>query len=177
MGYRSGDQAGRDRVLIWWSSVESRGLIQVPLTKMNVLDSSLAEAPPDHHQSSTRFHSGCETLWLVGLSRSPSNHQMSKCWAKLKIGLIREDELTPVLYSPILMVFCKPQPDSSLLLIDERLISSFARLQPCLQEPVSNHPLLALHPCRLSLDFILQLLSDIQMSWWSSQSVESHFCP
>ncbi len=43
--------------------MQSRGLIHGPLTKMN--DSSLSEAPLDHHQFSTKFHSGCETLWLA----------------------------------------------------------------------------------------------------------------
>ena len=33
-------------------------------------------APPDHHRSSTKFHSGCETLWLVGLSRSRTHCQI-----------------------------------------------------------------------------------------------------
>ncbi len=47
--------------------------------KTNVPDSSLAEPPPDHHQSSTKFHSGCETLWLLRLSRTPSNH-VSVCF-------------------------------------------------------------------------------------------------
>lgn len=59
--------------------------------------------------SSTKFHGGCETLWLVGLSRSPSSHLMTSCLSKLEIGLIREDDLTPVLYGP----------GYSLLLIDE----------------------------------------------------------
>lgn len=35
-------------------------------------------SPPDRHCSSIKFPSGCETLWLVGLSRSPSNHWMTR---------------------------------------------------------------------------------------------------
>lgn len=36
---------------------------------------------PDHRWP---FYS--ETLWVTGLSRSPSNHKMTRCWSKLKIG-------------------------------------------------------------------------------------------
>ena len=38
-----------------------RGLIHASFTKTNLPDSSLAEAPPDHHLSSTKFHSRWET--------------------------------------------------------------------------------------------------------------------
>ena len=54
------------------------GLMHVSLTKTNRPDSSLSEAPPDHHQSSTKFHSGCKTLWLVGLSRSRTHCPISR---------------------------------------------------------------------------------------------------
>ncbi len=88
--------------------------------------------------------------------------------AKLNIGL-----------DPILTVFCKHQPAFSLLLIDEGLFCWLCTTSA--DDFVSNHPRCALHPswhcfCK-SLDVILQLLSDIQMSWQSSRSVESRFCP
>ena len=41
-----------------------RGLIHASFTKTHLPDSNLAEAPPDHRRSSTKFHSGCETLTL-----------------------------------------------------------------------------------------------------------------
>ncbi len=96
VGFRSGDWPGLDRVLIWWSSIctfidlagalscwknQSSELGNIFRAEesfqdnlvhglTNVPDSRLAEAPPDHHWSSTKFHSG----WLLGLSRPPSNH-------------------------------------------------------------------------------------------------------
>lgn len=48
--------------------------IHAPFTKPNVPDSSLAEAPPDHHQSCTKLNSSCKIPRCVGLSRSPSKH-------------------------------------------------------------------------------------------------------
>lgn len=48
--------------------------INAPFIKRNLTDPSIAEAPPDHHPSSKRIHSGGETLELVGLSRSLSKH-------------------------------------------------------------------------------------------------------
>lgn len=68
----------------------------------------------------------------------------TRCRTKMNIWLIRGDDLTPVLYGPILLVFCKLQPGSSLLLIDEGLVSSSVRLQPA-----SINPRCALLPsCR-----------------------------
>ncbi len=103
---------------------------------------------------------------------------MTRCWAKLKTGLIREDDLTPVLYGPILMIFCKPQ---------QRLMKGFFLalhdLSPAPRSlfravlAVHFTPAAICHSFCRSLDVILRLLSDIWMSWRSSRSVETHFRP
>lgn len=71
--------------------------------------SSLAEIPLDHYQSSTKFHRGYETLWLVGLSKS-------------KICLLSKTVL-PV---TILKVFSTTLLLASLPLLCFSLIISFA---------------------------------------------------
>ena len=147
-GFRFGDWPGHDRALIWWSSI--RTLIDLAVwhgalscwEKTSQQSSFQSRREPAFSQDILIHVSFTKTwenqkipeslilqhiaLWLVGLSRSLSNHY-TRCWAKLKIGLIREVDLTAVLYEPILMVFCKPQPGSSLPLIDKELFSSFAR--------------------------------------------------
>lgn len=70
--------------------------------------STLLKALPDHHTPrlsySSKFHSKWKTLRLVGLSRSLSNHQITRWREKQNINLIKDDDLSPVLYGPILMV-------------------------------------------------------------------------
>ena len=63
-------------ILIIWEHFQSRrkqvffednlvhGLGHASFTKTDHPNSSLAEAPPDLHQSAIKFHSRCETLWL-----------------------------------------------------------------------------------------------------------------
>ncbi len=84
-----------------------RGLNYVPFTKTNVPHSSLSEAPPYHHQFSTKFHSGYETLWLVGLFMSPS--KMTWWWI---------DDSSEMVQSLRFLFFCKPQLGFSLVLIE-----------------------------------------------------------
>lgn len=49
------------------------GLSHASFTKTDLPDSSLTEEPPDNHQFSTKFQSGCQILWVVGLSRAAFN--------------------------------------------------------------------------------------------------------
>lgn len=70
--------------------------------------STVLKALPDYHtprlSNSSKFHSKWKTLWLVGLSRSLSNHQITRWREKPNINLIKEHDLSPVLYGPILVV-------------------------------------------------------------------------
>lgn len=60
-----------------WDNFDMAWFMHPSQTK-NLPNSSLAKAPLDHHLSSTKFYSACETLWLIGLSGSLSNHQMTR---------------------------------------------------------------------------------------------------
>ncbi len=145
--------------------MQSRGLIHAPLTKMN--DSSLSEAPPDHHQSSTKFHSGCETLWLAVQVLGKADN-----WTH-KMNLLQSSTVQS------LWSFA----NLSLTLLCFSLMKGF-----CLALHNSSPASMSLSRTILSVHFtpavchyfcllMSWLLSDIQMSWRSSQSVESHYCP
>ena len=53
---RVGEHCQSRRKQVFFQDNLIRGLIHASFTKTNLPDSSLAEAPPDHHQSCTKFH-------------------------------------------------------------------------------------------------------------------------
>lgn len=158
LGFKS-DWADQDRHLICWSSIQtlilpavwhgelpwwkyqsselgdivlaegSKCSFRISLYVAWVVHSSQRHICPDHHWVSFIFYSWCETLWVVGFSRSLCNHNSTRCWAKLKIELAKENDLTPILCSPIPVVFGKPQPVSSLPLTDKGLFLALHNLQ------------------------------------------------
>lgn len=132
------------------------------LTSKKLRISSLVGAPHGHHQSSTQPHSGWHGHPLIGWPR----HQLIGFSRSLTI---RQPGEKKVLYDPIIMVFRKSQPGPFLLLMDERLFSSFALLQTPYGVACSNCPCCVLsqscHFFWISLDIILWSLSDIQRSW------------
>ena len=87
-----------------------------------------------------------------------------------EIGLIRENDLTPVLYGPILMVFCKPQPGSSLLLIDEGFFLALHYLSPVSRSRYFKPFLLCTSP---QLPFVGHLMSS-NGCWVTFEWVDSH---
>ncbi len=107
---------------------------------------------------------------------------MTRCWAKLKIGLIREKDLTSVLYGPIRVVFA----NLSLALLCFSLMKGFFLALHDFSSASRSlfWTILAMHFTQAAvchsfcrpLDVILWL-SDIQMSWRLSRSVESHCRP
>lgn len=88
------------------------GLFHASFTKANVPDSSFAEAPPDHHPSSTKLNTVICRL-LPGHCLIIRQTGVGQSW--------KLDSSEKTTFNPF-SVFCKPQPCSALVLIDVMFI-------------------------------------------------------
>ncbi len=131
---------------------------------LRMIPHSSGRSHHNHHWSSIKFHS-------VGLTLPLDNEVLGKAenWT-----------LTPVLWGPLLMVFCKPHPAyywrRALFLL---CMTAALPLRACFKTVLAVHftPAAICHSLCRSCDVILRFVSDIRMSWWPSRSVESRFHP
>ena len=99
---RVGEHCQSGRKHIFFQDNLVRGLIHVLFAKMNLPDSSIAKAPPDHHRSSTKFSAwvrDTETSPALRLTiRGPSVGQSWKLDSSEKMTLLQSSSV-PSLWS------------------------------------------------------------------------------
>ena len=176
---RVGEHCQSRRKHIFFQDNLAGGLSHASYTKTNLPDSSLAEASPDHHRFSSKFYTGCNTLWLVRLRLTIRRPGVGQSWKfdSEKLTLL-QSSMVQSLWSfanfSLALLWLSLMKGFFLALYD---LSPASRSRFRTVLAVHFTPAAFCHSFCRSLDVILRLLTDIRISWRSSWSVESRFCP
>ena len=105
-----------------------------PLDAIQGSHALCGEGPPHHHTSATVLHGGLLIPWAEALTQWPPHVPISGAVPELKLGLIREEDLAPLITSPAQVCPCKLDPGAPVLGRNQRLLRRPAPVEPLIAE-------------------------------------------